>query len=493
MKRRHFTLAMGATLVGTHRLLADSYSPAIKVTLPEAHRGTLEMDTRLLDSFGPPPAQLRSFYLETRQVFEANPQADFSDQAIVDSAQRHQVPVMAGPMLGQVRGDGATLWLRPASSAPLTVSVGDQTFPVESPTAGVACRVQLTGLQPNTRYEYVLRSQQASLATGSFMTAPALAATTPTRVAFGSCCHKIGVHNPHLFGAIRQRQPHALMLLGDIAADDRNGHINMHRADYQLRDVSSAWRDLVAHVPVYAAWDDHDYFDNDLSGVPAKWQPQDRTAVRQVWEQNWNNPVARQPREGIYFNARVGAVEIIMLDTRSCRDNKQRGKYGSYLGKTQLEWLKQTLRESTAPFKIISSGTMWSDYVSQGKDSWGTWDRQGREEILSFIETERIGGVLLVSGDRHGARGFRIPRPSGFTFHEFEPACLGGVPGPAGLVANCPEQLFGYDGQDFIAFGEFTFETEGPSRQVTFRLINQTGQTLEEHPLSLTQLTPGDR
>lgn len=28
----------------------------------------------------------------------------------------------------------------------------------------------------------------------------------------------------------------------------------------------------------------------------------------------------------------------------------------------------------------------------------------------------RIGGVILFSGDRHGARVLRIPRPSGFSF-----------------------------------------------------------------------------
>jgi len=68
---------------------------------------------------------------------------------------------------------------------------------------------------------------------------------------------------------------------------------------------------------------------------------------------------------------------------------------------------------------------MWSDYVSGGKDSWGTKDPAGRERIFNFIEENNIKGVLLISGDRHGARGFRIPRPSGYEFYEFEPASLG--------------------------------------------------------------------
>jgi alkaline phosphatase D len=138
---------------------------------------------------------------------------------------------------------------------------------------------------------------------------------------------------------------------------------------------------------------------------------------------------------------------------------------------------------------------MWSDYVSNGKDSWGSWDTEAREEIFQLIERERIGGVLLLSGDRHGARGFRIPRPSGFDFFEFEPASLGGVSGPAGLVKNCPEQLFGYDGRDangnpFVACGEFTFHISGADSKVTFRLITQHGEIVEEIELSLAELTP---
>jgi len=90
-------------------------------------------------------------------------------------------------------------------------------------------------------------------------------------------------------------------------------------------------------------------------------------------------------------------VEVIMLDTRSCRDNERRGEYGSYLRIEQLNWLKETLKNSEAEFKVISSGTMWSDYITPGKDSWGTWDTEAREELFNFIEVENISGVLLTS------------------------------------------------------------------------------------------------
>lgn len=495
MKRRSFLLAMAAAVSPIRRLLAKAVVPTFKVTLSEAHKGTLEIDTRLLDSYGKLPANVRQFYFDARAAFAANRQADFSDKAIVDAAIEHGRLLMGGPLLGDLSAEGVSVWLRPATDAAVTIAVGGKVFAVKAPRAGVAVRTRIRGLSPDTRYEYSVNVGDKSVAKGQFRTAPPQDTRGKFRVTFGSCCHKIGVHNPNLYREILKREPHAMLLLGDIAVDDRNNEINMHRADYQLRDVSRPFRGLVSNVPVYASWDDHDYFDNDLSGIPKKFTAEDRDNVRQVWLENWNNPPADSQREGIYFNTRIGPVEVIMLDTRSCREGQRRNQYGSYLGKTQLNWLKETLKASTAPFKVISSGTMWSDYVSRAKDSWGSWDKEAREEVFSLIEDEQIGGVLLVSGDRHGARGFRIPRPSGFSFYEFEPATLGGVSGPAGLVKNCPEQLFGYSGRDangenFVAFGEFTFDTSGDGPEVTFRLITQFGEIKEELPLTVAELTP---
>ena len=97
--------------------------------------------------------------------------------------------------------------------------------------------------------------------------------------------------------------------------------------------------------------------------------------------------------------------------------------------------------------------------------------------------------MLLVSGDRHGARGFRIVRPSGHTFYEFEPASLGGRSGPeVTKPAWSDAQLFGITDQ--YAFGEFTFDTAPTDPEVTFRLIRDTGEVIYELKLTRSQLTP---
>ena len=153
-----------------------------------------------------------------------------------------------------------------------------------------------------------------------------------------------------------------------------------------------------------------------------------------------------------------------------------------------MNWLERQLLESKGQFIILSCGTMWSDYVTNGKDSWGVWDPEGRERIFRLIEKHRIPGVLLISGDRHGARVFTIPRESGFQFYEFEPASLGGRYGPPATDPAWDTQLVGID--NTYAFGEFTFDTERSDPELTFRLIRDDGHLIFSLDLKRSQLTP---
>jgi len=156
-----------------------------------------------------------------------------------------------------------------------------------------------------------------------------------------------------------------------------------------------------------------------------------------------------------------------------------------------MNWLEAQLLDCKGPFIILANSTMWSDYVSDGKDSWGTWDTAGRERILSLIEKRRIGGVLLISGDRHGARGFRIPRPSGYAFYEFEAATFGGLSGPPVSNPEWKTQLYGVAGVH--AFSEFTIDATLPDPEVTFRLTKEDGAVLHELKLTRSQLMPPEK
>ena len=61
------------------------------------------------------------------------------------------------------------------------------------------------------------------------------------------------------------------------------------------------------------------------------------------------------------------------------------------------QWLKDTLRNSEATFKVIASSVPFSEGIKPGsKDPWDGYPEE-REEIFSFIEKEKIEGVLLIT------------------------------------------------------------------------------------------------
>ncbi|OQB82635.1 MAG: PhoD-like phosphatase [Planctomycetes bacterium ADurb.Bin126] len=471
----------------------------------QINRGDLTGNMQLLNLWGERPEPVQRAYEAAYKILSARPDATFAELARDAEVRRlckeAGMTHLGGPMLGAVRDDGASVWLRTLGPAKVEVRVSvdgqEKTFgPIESTEqTDLSAVVAVSGLNPATRYPYRVLVDGKAIAVSAactLTTAPA-AGPAKARIAFGSCFHRWGLGNPRQAEAICKREPNALLVYGDIAVQDRDAHLGLHRADYLLRDFHPAWQKMAACMPVYATWDDHDYFNNDKWGIPKGCTDADRQGVWDVFRRAWNNPSYGfgDGGRGVFLRDRVGPCDIIMVDhryfrTRSAGDDSAGG---NLLGPEQMEWLRKQLLDCKGPFIILSCGTMWSDYVSNGKDSWGVYDPKGREQIFSLIEKHRIAGVLLTSGDRHGARVFRIPRPSGFSLYEFEPASLGGRgDGPSATNPKWDTQLFGRIGQ--YAFGEFEFDAAPSDPRVTFRLICDDGEVLYELTLKRSQLTP---
>lgn len=461
--------------------------------------GDLDSALEILNLWEKQPEAVNKLYSAIYNALATDPKAGFAvvaaDATVQALCKEHGVVHFGGPMLGCLAADGAKLWLRTARPAKVEVKAEvdgqEKTFgPVEStPESDLTAIVAVTGLRPGTvtPYRVFVDGKEIAIPEHAAITTPGDDPSVKTRITFGTCQHRWGIAHRENTREILSHQPTAMLMYGDVAVQDRNNKFNMHRADYALRDFHRTWQDLVCSTPVYTSWDDHDYFDNDQWGIPKNYTDEDRRGVRKVWTQSWNNPYYGLGEEGggIFHHTRIGPCDIIMTDNRYFRTKK--GKH-CFLGPEQMEWLKKTLLACKGPFIIMSCGTMWSDYVSGGKDSWGVFDPEGREEIFRFIEEHRIGGVLLISGDRHGARGFRIPRPSGFEFYEFEPACLGGRSGPPVSDPKWETQLYGFT--DKFAFGEFTFDVSPKDPTVTYKLVESNGDTLYDLTLKRSQLTP---
>lgn len=89
-------------------------------------------------------------------------------------------------------------------------------------------------------------------------------------------------------------------------------------------------------------------------------------------------------------------TDISAIPPRSAPD----GAGKSALGAAQKAWLKEQLRASRAPFKVVASGQPWSDEKGPGGESWQAFAHE-RRELFDFIREQGITGVVLLSGDNH--------------------------------------------------------------------------------------------
>jgi alkaline phosphatase D len=481
LKRKQFLILAATTIGGTWMARAGKSDGGLgSVSLDDAHKGTLEIDLRIMNQYEMQPQEVLDFYVASRKALTGeNPERDLA--AVCRSSNRWK---LGGPLLGDITSTSVAVWMHLPEPSRLEVNMtpegGGSSKTFKSGGTERILSVPCDGLSPDTAYAYtVTDSQKRTLGEGSFTTPPAELSEKPFRIGFGGDFHKAGMYRPELLKLVQERGCRAMLLVGDSAVDGRKCDFGLINTDYMLRNLSPPMQELMAHVPVSATWDDHDYWGNDTSGRFTKGKQEiDADGLRRTWKTQWNNPERDVEREGIYFQTQIGPVHFIALDTRSCRLNEQRGKRNCYLGEEQMAWLKQQIEESSSPYILLSSGTMWSDNISQGKDSWGTWDTEGREEILQWIDAKQGSQVILLSGDRHGARCLAIPRPGNKKIYEFEVGTLGGCPGPKGYGDNEEEQLFGYPGRTW-AIGEFTFTKDSSGPLAVFRLFDVNGQILE--------------
>lgn len=488
MKRRNFIT--GSTAFG---LLTPWALAQEKKLHHELGAGDLHSSLRCFNLHGQKPPEIQTLLERAYRFLEQSPARTFAELAqdaeFQGLCEKAGLTHLGGPMLGCISEMGAVVWIRTLRPASVAVVVNGKTFgPVQSTNVSdLMAIVRVTGLRPDSENAYrVLVDGKPVKTEGATVIRTTTESPAVTRIAFGSCWHRWGLSNP-MMDLVSSRRPRAMLMIGDIAVQDRWGHLGKARFDFMMRDQQPVWQRFCSEIPVYANWDDHDYADNDMAGVaPGKFSAEDRSHVRDLFMQSWVNPQygLEADRQGIFLRTRIGPADVIMTDNRYFRD---RAKVpNAFLGKEQMDWLKQQLLASCAPFIILSCGTMWSDYVSSGKDSWGRFDPEGREEIFRFIEEHKIGGVLLISGDRHGARGFTLPRQGGFKFYEFGGASCGGRKGPPATDPAWTTQLYGISGE--YAFSEFEFDTTKDDPEVTLRLIRENGKEIYLTTLKRSQL-----
>ena len=193
----------------------------------------------------------------------------------------------------------------------------------------------------------------------------------------------------------------------DTPKEPRAETISEMRQKWHEQFVQPRFRDLLAEVPTYWEVDDHDYRidDGDITG---NYLPTPGQARRMLLEQL---PFGKhgEPNIKTYRTYRVTKdLQIWFVENRMYRSPNamEDGPAKSIWGKEQKAWLKRTLQESDARFKIMISPTPMI-----GPDSLHKFDnhtnilgfRHERDEFFNWLVDTGIGhdNFYLITGDRH--------------------------------------------------------------------------------------------
>jgi len=411
--------------------------------------------------------------------------------AFKELVSKSNLALFGGPMLGRVTDTSACIWIRtpgPAKVQVVASRAGNSSKLIKSEVRQTTSAndyvalLDIKELTPLSSYEYDILVDGKSVYKGRsprFRTYPLKGQKTKFDVGFGGGARYIP-KNERMWDVIASQALSAFFFLGDNVYIDLPNCRTKQRVHYYRRQLRPEYRRLTASTSIYAIYDDHDLGKNDCAGGLDPFTPDWKFQSWKVFKENWNNPYygGEEKQPGCWFDFSIGDVDFFMLDNRYYRSFKD----GTMLGPVQKKWLLSQLNRSTATFKVIASGTLWTEYADKGgKDSW--WGvKEEREEIFSFIDKEKINGVILLSADRHRSDVYQIKRPDGYDLYEFESSKLTNTH----THPTKKKALFSYNTGNF--FGLLNFDLTKADPEVTFQCITIDNKSVYSQTLKRSQL-----
>ncbi|MDX2245336.1 MAG: alkaline phosphatase D family protein [Bacteroidia bacterium] len=400
--------------------------------------------------------------------------------------------VLHGPTLGNKTAESISVWLRTNGPADVFVKVLNPATREEitrSETVRTNAEHEFTGklsvhgLQASNAYLYqvFVEGKQAG-GNYSFTTAPEKGEKSAFSIGFAGGAG----YTPwfeRMWDTLNTHNLSAFLLMGDNVYIDHPERPATQQYCYYRRQSRPEFRRFASATPLYAIWDDHDFTYNDERGGPEINTPYWKKDVLKLFQNQWINPYfgGGEMAPGCYFDFSMGDVDFIMLDCRYYREDPEQTN-PSMLGAIQKEWLKEKLKSSKGTFKVLASSVPWAKDTKPGSlDTWDGYSAE-REEIFSFIESEKIEGVILLSADRHRSDAWHIERPDGYGFYEFMSSKLTNVH----THKVMPTALFGYN--KTCSFGQLDFDTKRDDPQVMYRIFNIENEEIHRITVYLSQL-----
>lgn len=366
-----------------------------------------------------------------------------------------------GVASGEVTWQSAVLWGASDRTATLKVEVFTnaslrppkvfQATRRATQATGHTVKVVAHGLAPDTRYWYRWRRGNDESAIGTFRTAPAPETARSVRFAFsgdsdGTRVDGVPVFNDfEVLDAVRADEPDFFVYLGDLIYSDSAARptgpaitLEEYRDTWRENRSYRALTDLLAAVPIFSIWDDHEV-QNDYDGqtVDPLRYANGRRAYFEFVPTLQSGLLADPTCAGdpLFKVFHWGSeVDLIVLDERSCRSaDVEAACQGdlaptlpspfrvlaglppapppgclealadpsrTFLGPVQKEAFKEALLESTARWKFVINELPIQQLWVVPYDRWEGYAAE-RAEILDFLRDEAIPGVVFLTTDIH--------------------------------------------------------------------------------------------
>ncbi|MBO9699366.1 MAG: alkaline phosphatase family protein [Sporocytophaga sp.] len=342
----------------------------------------------------------------------------------------------SGPMPGFSGKDRVNVWLQTNEPAKAKIKYWipyDENDIYSSPEIlsdaehGNTFHFAISNLKPGKIYQYevyINDIKQEFKEPLFFRTQPDATAGKEFSFATGSCAYTKEIDTASdedksiykVYTSIAALKPDFMLWLGDNVyfenADVTSRRGMLHR--YTFSRGNTYLQNLLRTSHHYAIWDDHDFGPNDADS-----SFNNKAYSNEIFRLFWcNNNLTEFPKRNSIANIfSWNDVDFFLLDNRTFRAPAKNARANKQLlGKEQINWLIKELKRSNATFKFIAMGgqilnpdKVFENY-SRYKKEW--------KYLLSELDKSGVGGIMLLTGDRHFSEATMMPRKNSYPLFE---------------------------------------------------------------------------
>ena len=419
--------------------------------------------------------------------------------------------LQSGPMVGYCEMKEAMIWLQTTKEALVRIDYFALDNPKEVFTSapsksdgsnGYTHHIVLNKLQPGKRYHYdvFLNGKKVTLPYETTFSSKKLwmfrEDAPDFSVAFGSCTY---INEPALdrpgkgygtgyeiFESIHAKKPDIMIWGGDNTYlreadwDSKTGIYHRYTHSRSIKELQP----LLASTQHFAIWDDHDFGPND-GDRSFYYKYETQQAFKDFWA---NKSYGSDPsqKEGVYSTFNWGDAQFFLLDDRFFKSpNDRLTGDRTILGTVQMEWLIDALASSNAAFKIVVIGGQVLN-TSARFENYETYPQE-KQKLLSEIESNKIKGVVFLSGDRHFSELSKMQRPGTYPLYDWTVSPL-----TSGIGNSYKDDVNTnrVEGSLFPQhnFGVLSFSGNKENRQLKLTLFDMEGKELWNQVIAKKEL-----